>query len=152
MPSHSERLGIWLSVWRFLLTHCLYERSAEARLNLRCSHRPIWAAAMICIIYITFEKQNKKKKKKKKKKSDARMMHNQSSPISISYTIIFYKWACSCQNQQNDLCAKLDSDQPGHPPSLIRVFAERSIVAKDAKFLHADSEDSDQTGRMTRLI
>ena len=27
MPSHSEGPGIWLSVWRFLLTHCLYERA-----------------------------------------------------------------------------------------------------------------------------
>ena len=48
MPSHSEGPGIWFSVWRFLLTHCLYERErrfwrdcadAQARLNLRCSHR-----------------------------------------------------------------------------------------------------------------
>ena len=37
-----------------------------------------------------------------------------------------------------------DSDQPGHPPSLIRVFAVHSM----GSFLHADSEDSDQTGRM----
>ena len=29
MPSHSEGPGIWLSVWRFLLTHCLYERAAK---------------------------------------------------------------------------------------------------------------------------
>ena len=41
-----------------------------------------------------------------------------------------------------------DSDQPGHPPSLIRVFACAQWVAKDPSFLHADSEDSDQTGRM----
>ena len=26
------------------------------------------------------------------------------------------------------------------------------LVAKDPSFLHADSEDSDQTGQMTRLI
>ena len=31
MPSHSEGPGIWLSVWRFLLTHCLYERAAAIR-------------------------------------------------------------------------------------------------------------------------
>ena len=41
-----------------------------------------------------------------------------------------------------------DSDQPGQPPSLTRVFA----VAKDPMLLHADSEDSDQTGRVPRLI
>ena len=43
-----------------------------------------------------------------------------------------------------------DSDQPGHPPGLIRVFAVRSWVAKGLSFLHADSEDSDQTGRKLR--
>ena len=37
-----------------------------------------------------------------------------------------------------------DSDQPGHPPS--------QWVAEDPIFLHADSEDSDQTGRKSRLI
>ena len=45
-----------------------------------------------------------------------------------------------------------DLDQHGHPPSLIRVFACAVWVAKDARFFHADSEDSDQTGRMPRLI
>ena len=45
-----------------------------------------------------------------------------------------------------------DSDQLGHPPSLIRVLAVRIMGAKDTSFLHADSEDSDQTGRMPRLI
>ena len=43
-----------------------------------------------------------------------------------------------------------DSDQPGHPPSLIKVFT--LWVAKEPKFLQPDSEDSDQTGRMPRLI
>ena len=36
-------------------------------------------------------------------------------------------WAASWQNQQNDCAPSKDSDQPGHPPSLIRVFAVRSI-------------------------
>ena len=44
-----------------------------------------------------------------------------------------------------------DSDQPGYPPSLIRVFAVRSM-GKGPSFLHVDSEDSDQPGRMPRLI
>ena len=42
----------------------------------------------------------------------------------------------------------MNSDQPGHPPSLIRVFAVTLWVVKDPSFLHADSEDSDQTGLM----
>ena len=44
------------------------------------------------------------------------------------------------------------SDQPGHPPSLIRDSSVHSVVAKDPSFLHADSEDSIQTGRMPKLI
>ena len=41
MPSHSERPGIWLSVWRFLLTHCMYERAAEVLARLRrCAGSP----------------------------------------------------------------------------------------------------------------
>ena len=44
------------------------------------------------------------------------------------------------------------SDQPGQPHSLIRFFDVRSMVAKNPSFLHADSEDSEQTGRIPRLI
>ena len=54
--------------------------------------------------------------------------------------------------KQNKCAPSEDSDQPGHPPSLIRVFACAQWVAKDPSFLHADSEDSDQTGQMPRLI
>ena len=32
-------------------------------------------------------------------------------------------WATICQNQQSACAPSEDSDQPGHPPSLIRVFA-----------------------------
>ena len=38
---------------------------------------------------------------------------------------IFFIWAASWQNQQNGCAPSEDSDQPGHPPSLIRVFAVR---------------------------
>ena len=34
-------------------------------------------------------------------------------------------WAAIWQNQQSDCVPSEDSDQPGHPPSLIRVFAVR---------------------------
>ena len=34
-------------------------------------------------------------------------------------------WATTWQNQQSDCAPSKDSDQPGHPPSLIRVFAVR---------------------------
>ena len=46
-----------------------------------------------------------------------------------------------------------DSDRTGHPSSLTIVFAVRSVGSyKDPEFLHADSDDWDQTGRMPRLI
>ena len=62
-------------------------------------------------------------------------------------------WVTTWQNHQNECAPSEDSDQPGNPPRLIRVFTARAQwVAKDPKFLHADSEDSDQTGRMPRLI
>ena len=44
------------------------------------------------------------------------------------------------------------SDQPGHPPSLIRVFAVRMKKHWALNYLWAHSEDSDKTGRMPRLI
>ena len=46
--------------------------------------------------------------------------------------------------------ASVQSDQSGRP--VWSVFAVRSLSSKDPRFLHADSEDSDQTGRMPRLI
>ena len=36
-------------------------------------------------------------------------------------------WATTWLNQQNECTPSEDSDQPGHPPSLIRVFAVRSM-------------------------
>ena len=41
MSSHSEGPGIWFSVWRFLLIHCLYERAAKVLARLRgCAGSP----------------------------------------------------------------------------------------------------------------
>ena len=38
------------------------------------------------------------------------------------------------------------------PPSLIKVFAVRSMVGEDQMFLHSDSEDTDQTGRTGHFV
>ena len=54
------------------------------------------------------------------------------------------------QNKQNDCAPSEDSDQPGHWFDGLSLCAQ--WVAKDPNFLHADSEDSDETGRMPRLI
>ena len=46
-----------------------------------------------------------------------------------------------------------DSDQPGHPrPGWSESSLSAQWVAKDPRFLNADSKDSNQTGRMPRLI
>ena len=42
--------------------------------------------------------------------------------IATSFSSI---WATTWQNQQNECAPSEDSDQPGHQPSLIRVFAVR---------------------------
>ena len=36
-------------------------------------------------------------------------------------------WAATWQNQQSDCVPSEDSDQPGHSPRLIRVFAVHSM-------------------------
>ena len=41
----------------------------------------------------------------------------------ISFICAMNIWAASWQNQQNEWAPSDDSDQPWHPPSLIRVFA-----------------------------
>ena len=45
------------------------------------------------------------------------------------------------KTNQSDCAPSEDSDQPGHQPSLIRIFACTQWVAKDPSFLRADSED-----------
>ena len=46
-------------------------------------------------------------------------------PSQIKSTAALNIWAATWQNQQSDCAPSEDSDQPGHPPSLIRVFAVR---------------------------
>ena len=57
-------------------------------------------------------------------------------------------WAATWQNQQNEYAPSQDSDQPGRIESSLCP----QWIAKDPRFLQADSEDSDQTRRMPRLI
>ena len=46
--------------------------------------------------------------------------------VGLPEPLLFaYVTATSWQNQQNDCVPSKDSDQPGHPPGLIRVFAVR---------------------------
>ena len=49
-------------------------------------------------------------------------------------------WACARQNQQNDCRPSEDSDQPGHPPSLIEysLYAWRSIGSLATHRAHSE--------------
>ena len=72
--------------------------------------------------------------------------HNETEMMALKSI-----WACTYQNQQNECTqwrprsawASTQSDQSS-------LCAQKDV--KDPMFLHADSKDSDQTGRMPRLI
>ena len=81
------------------------------------------------------------------------------------FSIISQKLFCWCTTKQTKTYEPLhnktnkmacatseDSDQPGGPPSLIRVFAVRKKKAWVLSYPLSASEDSDQTGQMPRLI
>ena len=68
-----------------------------------------------------------------------------------SWKPLFIIWAATWQNQQNECAPSEDSDQPLHPPSLIRVFAVRRKKPRFSATHWAHGEDS-ETGRMPRLI
>ena len=68
--------------------------------------------------------------------------HEQSLwPVYHSQHRQTHGWATSWQNQQNDCAPSEDSDQPGHPPSLIRVFAVRMKIAWVLCYPLSASED-----------
>ena len=79
-----------------------------------------------------------------------------SQPLKVLK--VWLKWAASWQNQQNGMCAeqRLRSAWASAQSGIRPVWSESSLcaqwVAKDPSFLQADSKDSDQTGRMPRLI
>ena len=45
--------------------------------------------------------------------------------VSPEHPLFADIWAAACQNQQSGCASSEDSDQSGHPPSLIRVFVVR---------------------------
>ena len=51
------------------------------------------------------------------------MILTRSSPRDCQMALVV--WAGTWQNQQSEFAPSEDSDQPGHPPSLIRVFTVR---------------------------
>ena len=47
--------------------------------------------------------------------------------LLLKYLIVWDMWAASWRNLQNDCAPSEDPDQPGHLPSLIRVFNVCSV-------------------------
>ena len=47
--------------------------------------------------------------------------------LSVGSTLVVSPTYEPQHYKQNDMCAQRRSDQPGHPPSLIRVFAVRTM-------------------------
>ena len=62
------------------------------------------------------------------------------------------RWAAAGQNHKMTCASSEDSDQPGHPPSLIRVFAVHTKKHLVLGHPSAYSDDSGQTEPMPRLI
>ena len=53
--------------------------------------------------------------------------------LNMVVKMLTCNWATTWQNQQNDCASSEDSNQPGHPPSLIRVLAIRSVGSRGPK-------------------
>ena len=88
------------------------------------------------------------------------------SSLSVQITLLVLSWGSSYINW-SEYQSTLTLCEPPHDKTnkmsvrlaktqISPVWSESSLcaqwVAKDPSFLHADSEDSDQTGRMPRLI
>ena len=85
--------------------------------------------------------------------------HDQTTGIKftaeITQNLINYIWAASKQNQQNGMCAqrRLRSAWASAQSELSDQSSQcTQWVAEDPSCFYVDSEDSDQTGRMPRLI
>ena len=109
----------------WLVLHCLKchiehicrNRILPKRLNLRVEH----VKHSNCRLdFLRRVKENDEKKKAAKEKGIKVNLKRQVLVLSLPK-----KWAASWQNQQSECAPSEDSDQPGHPPSLIRVFAVR---------------------------
>ena len=76
------------------------------------------------------------------------ILHKASTGIIHDLAREKQRWAETWQNQQSECAPSEDLDQPGHLP----VWSESSLcaqwVAKDPSFLPADSDNTDQTGRI----
>ena len=135
--------GEWLSFWRVTSKHFWFFwfwsdwADVQADLSLRWAHMSFyWFCHGAAQIIQLFSGLYPIQIFRVKNTAAARQRKNEPSSDKTN------KMACAPSE---------DSDQPGHPPSLIRVFAVR--MKKAWVTTHwAHSEDYDQTGRLPRLI
>ena len=74
---------------------------------------------------------------------------------SLQFTVFFWcfdKWVTARQNQQNDMCAKCRLRSAWASAQSDQSSQCTQWVAEDPMFLHAYSEEFDQTGQMPKLI
>ena len=90
---------------------------------------------------------------------ELQITHTQFSLLSLkSCYIVRLNSRQSTTKPTNDLCSSEDSGQPEHTPGLTRVCAVRSKYYQETSAscrlhaLHADSEDTDQTGCDTQAM
>ena len=84
--------------------------------------------------------------------SNPRPPKSDAHPTELSGSAIVI-WAATWQNQQNGCAPSEDSDRPGHPPSLIRIFAVPTKKAWILSYpLSAQQRLWIQTGQMPKLI
>ena len=74
------------------------------------------------------------------------------SRAEASYFCVCYYMSRDMTKPTKWLCAQRSSDQPGHPSSLIRLGAMRSMGSLGPNVSSCGQQNSDQTGRMPRLI
>ena len=73
--------------------------------------------------------------------------------VSPIFCMVCYTFKPHVKKKYFRTCAPSeDSEQTAHPRSLIRIFTGRILNSKDAKVLHTDNEDSDQTAGVHRQI
>ena len=65
------------------------------------------------------------KSRELREKPEKTLYHERKLSQQCNFAILMAIWAATWQHQQNECAPSEDSDQPGHPPSLIRVFVVR---------------------------
>ena len=115
-----------LSVWRKLGSLVMHWAQSEESDQFGRMSRLIWAFAGRTVILLVLSWGGSHRYECKLNDfNPANPFNHENTRVNIIITALhnIEIWAATCQNQQNECAPSEDSDQPGHPPSLIRVFA-----------------------------